>query len=198
MKLFYSPQTRAVIARWALEEVGVEYELVRLKFPEEVKRPDHLQYNPLGQLPTLVDGGQVVTESTAIALYLADRFPEAGLAPPLGQRGDYYQWCFYMNATVEPPLMQVFLHTMSLPEDQRDPERAAKGQAELNKVFAVLEERLSSREYLVGESFSTADLLVGATLGWIANTGLLNSFPHLSEYGGRVNARPACIRAVAD
>jgi glutathione S-transferase len=198
MKLFYSPQTRGVIARWALEEVGCEYELVRLKFPEEVKRADHLAYNPLGQVPTLVDGEKVITECTAIALYLADRFPEAKLAPPLGERGEYYNWCFFMNATLEPPLMQVFLHTMRLPEEERLPERASKAQEELDRVFGVLQQRLEGREYVAGQTFSMADLLLGSTLGWIEKIGFLRNFPGLAEYARRTNARPACQRANAD
>jgi len=103
-----------------------------------------------------------------------------------------------MNATLEPPLMQVFLHTMRLPEEERLPERASKAQEELDRVFGVLQQRLEGREYVAGQTFSMADLLLGSTLGWIEKIGFLRNFPGLAEYARRTNARPACQRANAD
>jgi len=198
VKLFFAPQTRAVGSRWALEEVGAPHELIRLKFPEELTRPDLRAANPLGQVPTLVDGDQIVTESYAIALYLADRFPASGLAPAQDMRHQYYQWAFFAGAALEPHLLEVFLHTVRLPEAERSAERAAQAKEGFDRALGVVQDHLASHEYLLGERFSMVDVIWGSLLGWAQMMNLLAGFDHVRAYSKKVSSRPAFVRAVQD
>lgn len=198
MKLFFCPQTRAVSSRWAMEEVAAPHELIRLKFPEELVHPDLRAANPLGQVPTLVDGDQVVTESSAIALYLADRFPASSLAPAQDLRHEYYQWAFFVGAALEPHLLEFFLHTVRLPEGERSAERAAKAKEGFDRVLGIVNDHLATREYLLGEKFSMVDVILGSILGWAQMMNLLAGFDHVRAYFKRVRSRPAFERAVQD
>ena len=124
MKLYYVPNTRAHRCRWLLEELEVPYELHRLDLAAgEHKQPPYLELQPHGAVPVLVDGETVVFESAAICLYLADRFPERGLAPRAGDpaRGAYYQWLVYSISELEPPVALTFAHKVRLPEANRVP-----------------------------------------------------------------------------
>ncbi len=189
MKLYYATPSRAGHVRWLLEELGVPYDLVRLDFEaEQQKLPEHLARHPLGKVPVLEDGDVTLFETGAICLYLADKYAEKGLAPPIGHasRAPYLQWIFFAAAELEPPLVQ-FGKT---PID------------ELKEAFLerarVLSEALAERAYLLGDDFSAADVMVGSTLGWARHFGLLEGFPRLIEYGRLVGARPAARRARAD
>lgn len=196
MKLFYAPQTRAVSSRWAIEEVAAPHDLVRLQFPDDLGNPDLRKANPLGQIPTLVDGEQVVTEASAIALYLADRFPHAGLAPAADERHEYYQWAFFVGAALEPHLLEFFLHTVRLPEAERSAERAGKAKEGFDRALGIVNDHLATRQYLLGESFSMVDVIFGSILGWAQMMNLLEGFEHVRAYFKRVCVRPAFERAV--
>ena len=198
MKLFFAPQTRAVGSRWALEEVAAPHELIRLQFPDELTHPDLRAANPLGQVPTLVDGDQVVTESSAIALYLADRFPSSSLAPAQDLRHHYYQWAFFVGAALEPHLLEVFLHTVRLPEAERSSERANKAKEGFDRALGVVNDHLATHEYLLGEKFSMADVILGSLLGWAQMMNLLAGFDHARAYSKKMSSRPAFVRAVQD
>src|SRR5262249_30062465 len=124
MKLYHSPRSRSVRARWLLEEIGEPYELVRLDLSKaEHKEPGYLKIHPHGAVPAFSDGDLTMFESSAICMYLADKFPQKRLAPPVGStvRGLYYQWMVYSIATLEPPILQIFLNTVMLPEEKRSP-----------------------------------------------------------------------------
>lgn len=196
MKLFYAPQTRAVSSRWAIEEVAAPHDLIRLQFPDDLSNADLQKANPLGQIPTLVDGEQVVTEASAIALYLADRFPQAGLAPAQHERHEYYQWAFFVGAALEPHLLEVFLHTVRLPEAERSSERARKAKEDFDRALGIVNDHLATRLYLLGESFSMVDVICGSLLGWAQMMNLLEGFDHVRAYFKRVCTRPAFERAV--
>ncbi len=201
MKLYYVPSTRAGRARWMLEELEIPYELHRLDpSVRENRQPPYLALNPLGTVPTLVDGDVVVYESLAICLYLADKFPDKGLAPPPGspERGPYYQWSVFSMVTLEKGLDLVNLHTVRLPEDKRIPQAAEMGRARFLEAAAVLDQALADREYLVGGRFTTADLVTGAVLGWGKLFGLLGDHPRLVDYVRRQVGRPAARRSRAD
>lgn len=197
MKLFFAPQTRAVSSRWALEEVGASHDLIQLKFPEELINPELRAANPLGQVPTLVDGEQVVTESAAIALYLADRFPAAGLAPALDRRHEYYQWAFFAGAAMEPHLLEYFLHTVRFDETTRDSQRAASAKEKFDRVMQIVNDHLATRQYLLGDQFSMVDVILGSLLGWAGMLNLLDGFDHVGAYFKRVLSRPAFQKAVS-
>jgi len=115
MKLYHSAQSRSIRPRWMLEEIGQPYELVSLDLQAgDQKKPEYLKINPNGTVPTLVDGDLVLYESAAICQYLADKFPDKRLAPPVNTpaRGYYYQWIHFSMSTIEPPLLTLFLHTV--------------------------------------------------------------------------------------
>jgi len=201
MKLYYAPQTRAVRPRWLLEEIGAPYTLVRLDMSKgEHKTPEYVKIHPHGAVPALVDGKVTMFESAAICAYLADKFPEKRLAPPVGSpaRAPYYQWIIYSMATLEPPVLQVFSHTVMLPEAERSAAAAEEGRAKFGQIAPVLTQGLEGKSFLLGEQFSAADVMVGSTLIWGQMLGLLNEYPVLAEYVGRLAGRPAFQRAQAD
>lgn len=198
MKLYHARQSRSIRPRWLLEELGVPYELVTLDMSkQEHKAPDYLKIHPHGALPALVDGDLALMESAAICAYLADKYPEKRLAPRVGSpaRGPYYQWIVYTIATMEPPLIDVFMNTVRLPEAERSPAKVEAGRVAWKKVAEVLSGALQGKQYLLGNEFSTADVMVGSTLAWGQFLGLLEGFPVLQEYVGRLASRPAFVRA---
>ncbi|MFI5366901.1 MAG: glutathione S-transferase family protein [Candidatus Binatia bacterium] len=201
MQLYHSFRSRSTRPRWLLEEIGVPYELVRLDRDKGAhKTPEYLKIHPHGVVPALVDGDVTVFESAAICLYLADKFPAAQLAPPPGSaaRALYYQWIVYTMATLEPPVLQVFSHTLRLPEAQRSPRAADEGRRTFTEVARVLAASLDGKPYMLGERFSAADVMIGSTLGWCRRIGLLADQPVLDAYVTRLSARPAFQRAQAD
>ena len=181
-----------------LEEIGQPYEVVRLDLSAgDHKKPEYLKIHPHGRVPALVDGDLVMHESGAICAYLADKFPDKRLAPPVGTpaRGLYYQWLFYCMATLEPPVLQIFLNTIMLPEEQRSAKAAEDGKQNFANVAKVISQALQGRPYLLGEKFSAADVMIGSTLVWGQFMGLLSGQPVLEEYVARLSARPAFQRA---
>jgi len=201
LKLYHSAQSRSVRPRWLLEEIGEPYELVRLDFSkQEHKSPQYLRIHPHGVVPALVDGDLALMESAAICAYLADKFPAARLAPAVGtpERGRYYQWMFYAMATLEPPVIQVFLHTIRLPEAERSAAVAEQNRAAFAQVAEVISGALAGRSFLLGEQFSAADVMIGSTLVWSQFMGMLADQPVLADYVQRLAARPAFQRAQAD
>jgi glutathione S-transferase len=201
LKLYHSPQSRSVRPRWLLEEIGAPYELIRVDLSkQEHKTPAYLRIHPHGAVPALIDGDLALIESAAICAYLADKFPAAQLAPPVGsaERGRYYQWMFYAMATLEPPVIQLFMHTIRLPEAERSATIVDQARATFAQVADVIAAALASKPFLLGEQFSAADVLVGSTLVWSQFMGLLSNHPALAEYVQRLSSRPAFQRAQTD
>jgi len=201
MKLYYSPQSRAVRPRWMLEEIGAPYELARVQLGTDTKTPAYLKINPNGTVPTLVDGDLTLFESAAICQYLADRFSDKRLAPPLGTpaRGLYYQWIHYAMSGLEPPLVTIFLHTINKPEAERIPVLVTEARAQLRTVLGVVEQALAGRPFILGDQLTTADVLVGSTLVWAQMMSLLgDDRPATAAYLARLASRPAFQRATAD
>jgi glutathione S-transferase len=185
-----------------LEEIGTPYELVRINLQAgDQRKPEYLKINPNGAVPAFVDDDVTLFESGAICEYLADRFAEKRLAPPVGTpaRGYYYQWIHFAMSTLEPPLITIFLHTVSKPEAERIPQLVAPAREQLRAALAVLEHALTGRTFLIGDDFGTADVLVGSTLAWAQMLGLIDaSTPGLAGYMARMMGRPAFQRAMAD
>ncbi|NVJ20732.1 MULTISPECIES: glutathione S-transferase family protein [Myxococcus] len=198
MKLYFAQKTRATRPRWLLEELGVPYELVPVDLLQrEHKSPEYLRVHPMGSMPALEDDGHAVFESAAILLHLADKFPEAGFAPALGtvERAEYYQWMMFCMATMEPPLSAYSAHSRFLPEHERVPGEAERGQKRFTDIARMLEEKLKGRSFLVGERFTAADVVMASILNWGGGMGLLEDFPALRSYVERQMARPAARRA---
>ena len=191
MKLYTNPRSRGIRAQWALEELGIPCEIHLIDLQKGDQRtPEFLKVSPLGQVPALEDKGVTIIESGAICVYLAEQHPEKKLGPE-DQSAEYYQWWFYCFGSLEPPMMETLLHTSWLPEDQRVPSVAAKGQAGLKKVLTHLNAHMQGRDYLLGSRFSMADLLTGGTLQWAGSMLPLQDYPELVKYVERLNARPA-------
>ena len=191
--LYYNPQSRARITHWMLEEVGAPYRLELVRFDKrEHKAEKFLAINPMGKLPALVHRGVVVTEAAAICAYLADAFPQAGLAPPVDspQRGTYYRWLFFTASCVEYAVLD---KQMNREVDQ--PGRIGYGT--YDDTLTALERALTPGPWILGEKFSAADVYVAAQIGWGMMTKGIEPRPVFAEYQARVMQRPAFQRFMA-
>ena len=190
---FYThPMSRGRVARWMLEEVGQPYETVLLDYETSMKAPDYLAINPMGKVPAIRHGDTVVTECAAICAYLADAFPEAGLAPASGSpaRGPYYRWLFFAAGPIEAAIIDRALG-VDVPADKR----AMVGYGQYDDVVDVLDRHLASAEYVAGDRFTAADVYLGSAVAWGTQFGTLPKRPSFDAYLGRIMRRPAAIRA---
>lgn len=191
--VFYmNPNSRARIVRWMLEEVGQPYRAEQLDYRNTMKTPEYLAINPMGKVPAIEHRGVVVTECAAICAYLADAFPEKGLAPAVSDplRGTYYRWMFFAAGPVEACMMDKALG-VSVPADKE----AMVGYGKLDSVVITLEHALSKGDYLLGDRFSAADVYVGSQVGWSMLFGSMPKKPVFERYWERLTARPAAVRA---
>jgi glutathione S-transferase len=193
--VFYTnPMSRGRIVRWMLEEVGEPYRTEIVEYGPQMKSPPYTDINPMGKVPALRHGDAVVTEAAAICAYLADAFPQAGLAPTPGSRdrAPYYRWLFFSAGPGESAIIHKALGYE--PPAER---RAMVGYGSYSDLVDTLEMAVSANEYLVGGRFSAADVYVGAQIGWGLQFGLLERRPALEIYYNRIKDRPAAVRARA-
>lgn len=192
LTFYTNPMSRGRIVRWMLEEVGEPYETVVLDYGATMKGADYLAINPMGKVPAIRHGDVVVTEAAAICAYLADAFPAAKLAPPSGSklRGPYYRWMFYGAGPVEAMTSNQALGVV-VPDDKR----GMVGYGSREQVLETLEYAVSQGDYLVGDSFSAADVYLGSQIGWGLQFGTLEKRPAFERYVGRIMSRPAATRA---
>jgi glutathione S-transferase len=191
LTFYTNPMSRGRIIRWMLEEVGQPYETVVLDYASTMKGADYLAINPMGKVPAIKHGDTVVTECAAICAYLADAFPQANLAPASGskERGPYYRWLFYAAGPVEAMTSNHAMGWVPTPERER-----MFGYGSRDAVLDTLEKAVSANEYLVGKSFTAADLYLGAHIGWGLQFGTLEKRPAFETYFARLAARPAAKR----
>ncbi|MGB5062448.1 MAG: glutathione S-transferase family protein [Candidatus Competibacter sp.] len=192
------PNARSSRVVWALEEAGAEYEYIYVDLKAGAGwQPEYLALNAGGKVPTLVDGEFVLTESGAICTYLGDRFPATGLTPQVGsrERARYNQWCYFVLSELEQPLWTIGKHTFALPEQRRAPVVLETARWEFSVAAKVLAEGLGRREFIVGNRFTAADILVAHTLGWAQAVKLPLEHDNLESYAARLLARPAWARA---
>jgi len=191
--IFYTnPMSRGRIIRWMLEETGCPYRAEILDFAA-MKNADYLAINPMGKVPAIRHGSQVVTECAAICAYLADAFPEAGLAPPPAERGSYYRWLFFAAGPLEAAATN---HALGFePEGERQQRMAGYGS--YARVMDTLEKLVPAEGYIAGPRFSAADVYVGSHFGWGLQFGSIEQRPGFAEYWARVSDRDACRRATA-
>jgi glutathione S-transferase len=190
--LYTNPQSRGRIARWMLEEVGQPYKTEVLDYASTMKAPSYLAVNPMGKVPALRHGDAVVTEVAAICAYLADAFPQAGLAPPPGDRlrAPYYRWMFFSAGPVEAAVSNKALGFVVPPERER-----MMGYGNVAQVMNTLEAAVSGSKYLAGDSFTAADLYVGAQIGFGLMFGTFEKRPAFEHYWQLISSRPAYLRA---
>jgi glutathione S-transferase len=191
--IFYTnPRSRGRIVRWMLEEVGQPYRTEVLDYGTTMKAPAYLAVNPMGKVPALRHGDAVVTEAAAICAYLADAFPQAKLAPPPGDRlrAPYYRWLFFAAGPIEASVSNKALGFIVPPE--REP---SIGYGSFERVMKTLEDAVSSANYLIGDSFTAADVYLGSQIGFGLMFGTLEKRPAFERYWQRISARPAYARA---
>jgi len=191
--VFYThPQSRGRVVRWMLEEAGADYRVEPMGYDNAMKGADYLAINPLGKVPAIRHGDIVVTETAAICAYLADAFPDAGLAPaptsPL--RGTYYRWFFYAAGPVEAAVTNKALNVVPSEEQQR-----FVGYGNFDAAIDNLENALRPGPYICGEKFTAADVYVGSQIGYGMMFGSIEKRPLFEDYFGRLQARPAARRA---
>lgn len=188
--LYHSPQTRGTGVWVLLEELGVPYEMILIdRNKGENYQPDFMAINPLSKFPTLVHNGTVVTEQVACYLYLADLFPEKGLAPALNdsKRGAYLRWMAYQGSSFEPALIDKAFERPPI-----DPVQSSYGSFE--QMQKTLFDQIAQGPYLLGEQPYAVDFLWGMSLKWCRMFGLVNTNPVVDAYIERITSRPAFIK----
>ena len=193
--VFYTnPMSRGRIARWMLEEVGAPYRTELLDYGTTMKAAAYLKINPMGKVPAITHGDTVVTECGAICAYLADAFPQAGLAPPIGDkaRGTYYRWLFFAAGPVEAAVTN-----KSLGVDVPTERTRMVGYGSFEAVLDALERAVSASDYVVGDQFTAADIYFGSQIGWGMMFGSIEKRPAFEAYWARISGRPAAVRARA-
>lgn len=194
--VFYTnPQSRGRIARWMLEEIGHPYRTVVLDYGTTMKAPEYLAINPMGKVPAITHRGVAVTEGAAVCAYLADAFPDAGLAPANAdpQRGTYFRWLFFAAGPLEAAVTAKALDLLA-PADKA----AMAGYGSFEQVVDALETAVSGPgPWILGDRFSAADVYVGSQIGWGLMFKTLPERDAFKTYAERLFQRPAATRARA-
>ncbi|HWT12593.1 MAG TPA: glutathione S-transferase family protein [Allosphingosinicella sp.] len=192
LTFYTNPMSRGRIVRWMLEEVGAPYETVVLDYGTTMKSAEYLAINPMGKVPAIRHNDCVVTEGAAICAYLAEMFPDRGLAPPPGnqKRGPYYRWLFFAAGPVEAAVTNKALEVAFAPE-----KKAFVGYGSFEEAIDNLERAIRPGPYICGEQFTAADVYVGSQIGWGMMFGSIDKRPAFVDYFGRLQARPAAVRA---
>ncbi len=190
--IFYTiPQSRGRVVRWMLEETGADYETEILEYDTSLKGETYLSINPMGKVPAIKHGDKIVTECAAICAYLADAFPDANLAPPPDQRADYYRWLFFTAGPAEQGITNKSMGFEPAPEQRR-----SVGYGNYDLLVDVLEQAVSGRSYVAGDTFSAADVYIGSQIGWGLQFETLPERPAFTAYVEGLFARPARVKAV--
>ena len=185
--LYHLPRSRSTRVLWTLEELGEPHEL-SIMTREETRGAEHRTRHPLGRVPAITDDGEHLFESAAIVLALADRDAQGRLSFPLGSRERelVYQWAFFAMLELEAPTV------IARDEKERDPQRSAAARDRVREAAAAVESALEGREFIVGDRFSAADIVLGSVLVFARDQGLLEGgFPAISRYTDALIARPA-------
>ena len=195
MQLYWSPRSRSFSSLWLMEEAGQPYERVLIDITSGAqKTPEYLAINPMGKVPALADGEATLAEAAAICAYVAERYPQAKLAPPLGDpaRAKYLYWLFFVPSCVEPAMVQLATKIEMNP--------VAAGWGDATRVFDVLDAALgkSKGQWVLGENFSAADVMVGSILNFVVRLFKMTpTRPSFDRYLDACAARPAFQRAGA-
>ena len=191
MKLYWCPRTRTFTALWLMEETGQPYERVLTDISTGAQRnADYLPVNPMAKVPALQDGDATLAEAAAICAYVAERYPEAKLAPPLGDplRAKYLYWLFFSPGCIEPTIVQLATKIEMNP--------VAAGWGDAQRVIDVLDAALQKGPWLLGENFSAADIVIGSGLNFgVRLFKMIPARPSFDAYIARCMARPAFQRA---
>jgi len=189
--IFYTnPMSRGRIVRWMLEEIGCEYQTEIIAYDTAMKSEPFITINPMGKIPVISHQGQIVTETPAILAYLADAFPQAGLAPALDQRAAYYRWLFFAAGPLEAAVTNKNMGFELTEEQQR-----MAGYGSYDRVVDALTKNINTDSYVCGEQFTAADVYLGSHIGWGMQFGTLPKVPEFETYYARISEREAWHRA---
>lgn len=190
---FYTnPMSRGQIARWALHEVGAEYDQHILEYGTTMKSPEYLAINAMGKVPAIVHDGHVVTECAAICAYLTDAFPDCGLKPTEVERASYFRWMFFAAGPVEAAITNHSAGFDPAPDKER-----MFGYGSYDRVIDALDAQFSENDYVCGDRFTGADLYVGSQVIWGMLFGSMPKRKALLGYSDRLTIRPAYTEAKA-
>lgn len=192
LTFYTNPMSRGQIVRWALQEVGAQYEQVLINYGEEMKSAEYRAINPMGKVPAIQHGDNVITECAAICAYLADAFPDAKLAPDTADRADYYRWLFFAAGPLEAAIIN-----KSLGFDVNEEQQRMAGYGNYDLVVDVLDQWLSTRDYVCGDQFTMADVYVGAQVDWGVMFKTLPEKPSFITYAERLRRREPYQQAKA-
>lgn len=192
LEFFTNPMSRGQIARWMLEEAGADYEERIIQYGPEMKGTEYLAVNPMGKVPAIRHNGKVVTEGAAICAYLADAFPEAGLAPSPEERADYYRWLFFAAGPIEQAVT-----SKSLGWTPTDEQGRMAGFGNFGLVMDVLEQKLEGSDYVCGSRFTAADVYLGAQVVWGLQFGTMDKRDSFEGYAERLTRRDPYKKARA-
>lgn len=198
MKLYHCANTRSMRPLWALEEMGLDYELIALQFPPRVFHKDYKEVNPLGTIPAFVDGDLVMTESAGICHYLGEKYGPTPLAVTKDEKdyGVYVNWLHRSDATLTFPQTLVLRYTMLEPEERRNPQVAADYRQWFLARWRSVEAGLEGRDYLCAERFTMADICVGFSLHLAKTLGIEEAFtPNVTKWWERITAREGYRKA---
>jgi len=199
LALYYFPGNASLLPHMMLREIGAEFELRLVDRDQNAqKSADYLKLNPNGRIPVLVDGDLVLFETAAIALHLADKFPEGGLAPAFGtrERAEFYKWMIHLTNTPQAEYRAWFYPYEHVNDEAAAPSVKQAAERRLNRMFDVISEQLGDKTWLLGERFSAADLFLLMLIRW--GRGMPRpprSLPNLGAFAERVLARPAVQKA---
>lgn len=198
MKLYHCKDSRSLRALWALEEMGIKFDLEVMPFPPRARFPGYLDINPLGTVPTLVDGGTTLTESSAICHYLAENYgpTDLGVAATEAAYGDYLNWLYRSDATLTFPQTLVLRYTMLEPEERRIPQVVEDYSIWYLSRLRAVEQALEGKEFLCADRFTMADIAVTYALFFGTTLGLSERYkPNCKRYLDSMMARPAFKQA---
>ena len=199
MKLYEFGPTRSIRARWTLQELEVDFESIKVNLRAgEHLRPEFLAINPAGRIPVLVDGDLVISESVAIVLYLAEKYPAKQLLPTeVKQRAEMNRWLMFAVTELEQPLWRITRHTALYPENKRLPADIAIASEEFKQMAAVLARHMRDRRFVATDRVTVADFVTAYTLDWGNEFRLLDDCPGLQAYIERMYARPRAAPRIA-
>ncbi|WP_260581355.1 glutathione S-transferase family protein [Sphingopyxis sp. PET50] len=191
--IFYTnPMSRGQIVRWMLEEVGAPYATRILDYGTTMKEPGYLAINPMGKVPAVVHDGKVVTECAAICAYLAEAFPDAGLAPDAEARADYHRWMFFAAGPVEAAITAK--HFGIEPDATQ---QVSAGFGTFDQTLDALESAVAGKTFVAGDTFTAADVYVGSQIDWGLQFGTIPSRPAFEAYAAGLRERDGYKRAKA-
>lgn len=192
MKLFWCPQTRSQRAVWLMEESGLDYErvMIDIRDPEKPRDPDFAKASPMRKVPALADGEAMLADSAAIALYVADRYPQTNLAPATDdpKRAQYLWWMIFTPGVVEPALSEKFAGT--------ETNRQRSGWGDFELMIETFENGLEGKDWILGDRFTAPDVMCGSSACFMKQFGMLPASRTLEAYAERCIARPAYQRSM--